>query len=283
MRLTITRTTPVYAPLPRSGVFVQWDLEERPEVGPDYVFSVSRSEGPRGPFVEVAAGVTNPYYFDAHIAGTSGAMVAWEQRSISQTVYYRVQAFDVTTPLPRPVALAEDICEVGDRLPKASWLVRRKMQRDMTLQMKVRNGVPIAILKLKHWGTRCTRCFDRTTKSVLDNDCPICFATGFVGGYYDPIVVLGRKGVTAVQSQLRTTNTAEVNTPAFWMLDYPQIVREDILVELRTGRRFAVVGTTRTEIQGVPVHQRAEISELARDNTSYRVPVPTGTTPALGV
>lgn len=280
MRLTITRTTPIYAPLPRSGVFVQWDFTELPDPGPNVIFTVSRSESPRGPFTYVASGVTNPYYFDAHVAGTSGSVVAWEQRSISQTIYYRVQAYDAT--VPRVVALAEDICEVGDRLPKPSWLVRRKMQRDMALQMKVRNGVPIAILKLKHWGTRCTRCFDRTTKSVLDNDCPVCFSTGFVGGYYDPVVVLGRKAVTSVQAQVRATNLVEVNTPAFWMLDYPQIVREDVLVELRTGRRFHVVGATRTEIQGVPVHQRAEISELARDNTAYNVPVPTGTTPTFG-
>src|SRR6478609_1416027 len=216
MRLSITRTTPVYAPLPRSGVFVQWDLTDRPDPSPAYVFSVARSESPRGPFVEVASGVTNPYFFDAHQAGTSGAVAAWEQRSLAQTIYYRVQAFDITTPLPRPVALAEDICEVGDRLPKPSQLVRRKMQRDMSLQMKVRNGVPIAILKLKHWGTRCTRCFDRTTKSVLDNDCLVCFSTGFVGGYYDPVIVLGRKGVTAVNTTLRTTNMTDVNTPAFW-------------------------------------------------------------------
>lgn len=283
MRLTITRTTPVYAPLPRSGVFVQWDLTERPDAGPAYVFSVARSESPRGPFVEVASGVTNPYFYDAHVPGTSGAVAAWEQRSLAQTIYYRVQAFDVTTPLPRPVALAEDICEVGDRLPKPSWLVRRKMQTDMAKQMKVRNGVLWAVLKLKHWGTRCTRCFERTTKSVLDNDCPVCYSTGFVGGYYEPVLVRGRKGVTAVETTLRTTNMTDVNVPAFWMLDFPQIVQDDVLVELSTGRRFEVGGVTRTEIRGVPVHQRANISELMRDNTVYNVPVPTGTTPTFGV
>lgn len=282
MRLSITRTTPVYAPLERSGVFVQWDLLDRPESPTDFNFAVSRSESPRGPFVEVASSVRNPYYFDAHVPSTSGAAEAWEQRSLAQPIYYRVQAFDTSSAPPRDVALCEDVAVAGDHLPPRVAVLRRKMQRDFALQLKVRSGIPIAIAKLKHWGQRCTRCFDRLTKSILDNDCPVCLSTGFVGGYYDPIVVLARKGVTAVNTTLQETGTVDVNQTSFWMLDYPQIVQDDILIELRTDRRWQVNGVTRTELQGVPVHQRATISELMRDNTAYRIGVPTGMTPTFG-
>lgn len=280
MRLTITRTTPVYAPLARSGVFVQWDVLDLPATPPNMVFAVYRSESSRGPYVEAASNVTSPYFFDAHVAGTSGDAVAWEQRSLAQTIYYRVCAYEVGQP--RAVTLAEDVAEVGDRLDKRTQLKRRFMQRAFAQQLRVGNGIPFAIAKLKHWGVRCTRCFDRLTKSVLDNDCPVCLSTGFVGGYYDPIVVMARKGVTAVSTSVATTGPVDASLPSLWMLDYPQIVKDDILIELRTDRRYQVNGVSRTELKGVPVHQRAEISELARGNTAYTISAPTGTTPTFG-
>lgn len=270
-------------PSPWSGVFVQWDMLELPSSPPALVFSVERSESPRGPYVMVATHVPQPYFFDRHVAGTSGAAVAWEQRSLAQTVYYRVRAYEASDPLPRAVALAEDIVESGDRLPKKVQLHRRKMQRDFALQLKTRAGIPVAIAKLKHWGVRCTRCFDRITKSVLDNDCLVCLSTGFVGGYYDPVIVLARSGVTAVNTTLQDTGNTDANVAAFWMLDYPQIVKDDIIIELRSGRRHIVKGVSRTELQGVPVHQRATISELARDSSAYRIPTPTGMTPTYGI
>lgn len=291
--LNITRTTPVYAPIGNAGVFVQWDINMRngglpaslpaPLGGPTIVFEVGRSQSPRGPFVTVASNLTVPYFYDPHVPALSGAIEAWELRTLEQQTYYCVRAYDMEAPSPYDVAIAQDVAPVGDELPRKIQLMRAKMQRDFALQLKVGAGIPIAVLKLKHWGPRCTRCFDRLTKSVLDQDCAVCFSTGFVGGYYEPVVIRARKGVTAVATTLQSTGNVDVNAMPYWMLDYPLFSREDILVELHTGRRYEIERVTRTELRGVPVHQRVETSELARDNTVYRVPVPTGTTPSFGV
>lgn len=292
-RLVITRTTPVYAPLGRAGVFVQWDIEPAGAAlaqnlpaslgGSTVVFEVGRAGSPRGPFQVVATGLVNPYFYDAHVPQATSADQARQGRALEQTVYYCVRAYDVDLPGAFDVAIAQDIAPVGDTLPKKQQLMRAKMQRDFALQMKVGDGILVAVLKPKHWGLRCTRCFERQTKLALDSDCPVCFGTGFTGGYHDPVVVRTRKGVTAVSTTLQTSGNIDVNGMPFWILDYPLLAKDDKLVELRTGRLHEIGRVTRTEMRGVPVHQRVEVSELARDNAAYRVPVPTGTVPTFGV
>lgn len=281
MRLTITRTTPVYSPANTSGVFVQWDIIDPPLGGPDIVFAVARSSSPRGPFAPVATHVPHPYYFDGHVPTTSGAIEPWEQRSLTEAVYYRVQAFEVGGS--RDVPLAEDVAVVGDRLDVRTQLKRRYMQRMFMQQLRAgASGIPIAIAKLKHWGVRCTRCFDRLTKSVLDQDCLVCLGTGFVGGYYDPVVVLARRGVRAVSTDMKISGNADVSTPAFWMLDYPKLSKADVIIELRTDARYEVIGTAATELRGVPVHQKAEVSELAHSSNAHYIRVPSGAIPSFG-
>ena len=142
-------------------------------------------------------------------------------------------------------------------------------------------GVPLAILKRLHWGSRCTDCFDVVTKRVTKSKCNQCFSTGFTGGYHDPVRVSGRVSPRTVQTAIGPQGLNDTNTVQLIMLDYPSLEAEDVIVHVNTNQRYIVQAITRTELQTVPVHQEVVLSELARDNPVYRVLVNYDTAPVI--
>jgi len=271
MLLKITRTTPIYAPTAHNGVFVQWTVTEVPAAS-DLRFTLERGEGPTGPFQLVASGLPDYHYFDQHLESTTNAYEAHGHLSLQRHVYYRVVAAAGST-------VVTAVAEVGDQLPTRQRLLRKKIQRDIAVAFRVGNGVPLAILKRRHWGCRCTRCFDKLTKSVTNSKCTSCFGTGFVDGYHPAVKVSAKKGTMNVQTQVAPQGKVEINQIDLTVLDYPLIAVDDIVVELRTDRRYVVKHVTRTELRGVPVHQKLVMSELARDSIEYSVQVGSGATP----
>jgi hypothetical protein len=265
MRAEITRTTPIYTTPATAGVFVQWLALETP-TGSPVTFLLERSGSPEGPWETAVSGSTNYYFYDhepiSHL-------------SLHRQVYYRVTATAGTVTAVSAPRL------IGDNLPKRQRLLRKKIQRDIAVQFRVGSGIEFAIFKRRRWGTRCTVCFDALTKTVLNSKCLTCFGTGFVGGYFEPVRVLARKGVTNIQTEIAPQGVVEVNQTRFVVLDYPRLEPDDLVCEVRQDRRYVVKHATRTELQGVPVHQELVISELARDSIEYRLQVSTDSAPAL--
>lgn len=267
MKIEITRTTPIYASSTTAGVFVQWLPTDVPANTPDPVFTLLRSGSPNGPFEVVAANLTALHYFDAHIQGES----TLGYTSLQREVYYTV-----TSSTARSAATV-----VGDGLPKRQRLLRKKIQRDISVAFRVGSGIMFAVLPRRHWGMRCTVCFDKLTKSVANSKCLSCYGTGFVGGYHEPFHVMSRKGVTNTQVTTSPQGKTEVNQLDMTILDYPRLSVDDIIAELRSDRRYVIRHITRTELRGVPVHQRVILSELARDSVEYRIPISSGQTPTF--
>lgn len=270
MQVTITRTTPIYASPMTAGVFVQWIVTEPPTNTP-LLFTLLRSGAPDGPFETVMANLTTPHFFDNHVE--SADTVA--QVSLQRVIYYTVIVTGGGS------SARSSSVPVGDGLPKRQALLRKKIQRDIAVAFRVGSGIPLAILSRKQWGPKCTACFDRLTKSVTNAKCLVCFGTGFQGGYHEPVHVTARKGVTNVQVTTSPQGKTEVNQSELTILDYPRLAVDDVIVELRQDRRYVVRHVTRTELRGVPVHQRVVMSELARDSVEYRIPAQSGQTPTF--
>lgn len=270
MNVIITRTTPIYTNPGTSGVFVQWHVENPPATGA-ITFRVQKSGGPNGPFEDLVAGYTGFHYYDAHKAYVH----AEEQQnllSLQRDVYYTVTATAAGEAPSRATKY------IGDTLEKRQALLRRKMHRDIRLGFKF-NSIPFVLFKKKQWGVRCAACYDLTTNSVLASKCMVCFGAGFVGGYEAPFHMLARKGVTNPQISIAPQGNVEINQMELTALDYPTIAKDDILSELRQNRRYVVKHVTRTELRGVPVHQKLVMAELPRDSIEYRLVVEAGMTP----
>ena len=270
MNIVIVRTTPVYASPATAGVFVQWDVHDVP-VNTTPVFTLMRAGSPNGPFETVASNIASSHYFDAHVPTYSDEDVTLTHTSIQRNIYYIVTSGNTRSSVE----------PVGDGLPKRQRLLRKKIQRDISVAFRVGSGIMFGVLPRRHWGPRCTLCFDKTTKSVLNSKCLVCFGTGFVGGYHAPFHVMSRKGVTNPQVSVSPQGKTEVNQLDMTILDYPRLAPDDVIVELRQDRRYVIKQVTRTELRGVPVHQKLVMNELPRDSVEYRILISSGQTPTF--
>lgn len=277
MQLTITKISPVY---PRA-VYLQWDVVPDNGVTGVYTFLIERSGSPEGPWTTVTTLTNAVNYTDSYEVPDSSsdeANLLSQQRSI----YYRVTCTDprntVVTTLPVDLDGQNANDQAQERtglvgLKKRKFLLRRKILRDENIAFQALNGIEIKVLKRKHFGVRCTECYDPMTRAIVKSNCKTCYGTSWVGGYFSPIGTFGRVGPSPMQTQLTNEGKTEVNYTQLTLLDYPKVEEGDVLVEVGGNHRWYVRTVNPTEIKRLVVHQRVSVVELPKGAPEYSVPV----------
>lgn len=265
LSVEITRLLPLF---PR-GVFLQWDLQNPTETG-TYTFDIFRSGSPEGPWETLLLNGVNIYNYSDILPSTS----TQDATDINQLSLVRGIFYKVTVTPPSGVAnQVTAISIVEPRLDGKQRLLKRKILRDESLMFKKLNGVDIAVVKRMHWGPRCDKCWDKTTKTVTRANCITCFGTGFSPGYFNPVITLGRRGTLPIAKQISPQGIAEYRPTQVTILDAPKVEPDDILVFLKDNKRFLVKAAIQTELKTVAVHQKFEVSEIARSSIEYRLVV----------
>lgn len=265
LRLSITRATPLFP----TGVFLQWDLVSPTEAG-DYLFDVYRSGSPEGPWEPVVTGAFNTFNCrDAFPASSTPAARDVNQLSLTREIYYRV----VATPPSGAANQVSAVSPVEPQLDGRQKLIRRKVLRDISVALRRLNGVEVVALKRRRWGPRCPKCYDPYTQMSARGACTTCYGTSFVGGYFAPVVTLSRRPVLPDRTEVRQEGNTDIAVGRVILLDIPKLEKDDLLVYVRDNRRFIVEQVQPTEIKTVSVYQNVEVSELARSDVAYRLPV----------
>ncbi len=276
--VTITRTTPLFP----SAVFVQWDVVPGEDAVGEFLVDVDRSGSPDGPWEALGIALRDAYsYLDEYFNLPPGENPGAEHAglnffSLSRDVYYRVTVTPDTGD-----AFVSDPTPIEPGLDRRTRLLKRKMLRDASIGFRKLNGIPIAVLKRKHWGPRCTYCYDATLREATIEHCPVCFGTAFEGGYWAPVIISGRRTPAPVQTQLTAHGDSDVKVLSFIILDYPHLEHKDVLVDLRRNDRYRVEVVTSTELRGVAVHQTISASELGRNSVEYSIHVDPNAVPPL--
>lgn len=263
LSIEITRLLPLF---PR-GVFLQWDLVNPTETG-TYVFDVYRSGSSEGPWETLSLNNVNVYNYSDVLPSTSTqAATDINQLSLLRGIYYRV----VVTPPSGVANQVSVVSSVEPRLDGKQRLLKRKILRDESIMLRKLNGVEIAVVKRMHWGPRCSRCWDKVTKTVTRANCTTCYGTGFSPGFFAPVVTLGRRGTLPNAKQITPQGITEYRPTQVTILDAPKVMPDDILVFLRDNKRFLVKSSIQTELKTVGVHQKFEVSEIAHSSIEYRL------------
>ena len=276
--VVITRTTALFP----SAVFIQWDIEPDRGDGGKFVVDVYRAGAPEGPWEQIAASLLNTFNFLDNKFNLPPPQHPSDKRegvnlfALSREVYYKV----IVTP-PSGTAFSSDPTPIEPGLDIRTRLFKRKILRDEKTAFRRLNGIPIIVLKRRHWGTRCPDCWDSVTNEGTIEHCATCYGTTFVGGYWAPILIRGRRTPGAIEAQIAGHGETEVKAVNFIVLDYPHLEYKDILVDLRRNDRFRVERVTPTELKTVIVHQTCTCSELGRNSVEYSVPVDPTTSPPL--
>lgn len=261
-------------------MFVQWDLTPDAAVSGTFAFDVYRSGSPGGEWVNIATVADATHLLDDMHAeeDRDGAQL----ESVTRSLYYKVACTDpsgtrvesLATDLYGRVALDDkqtDQLQPGVRLENRKFLLRRKIIRDESIAMRSLNGVKIAVLKRRHFGTRCTYCFDPLTKLNTASRCTKCFGTGWVGGFYLPIFTYARFGASGTQTSLAVEGASDMNQNGVTLLNYPLVEEGDVLVEPETDVRWRVAFVNPTHMRQLVVHQRVTAIELPRSSAEYKV------------
>lgn len=297
MKVVITRIVPWHP----TQVRLQWDLEDVTESG-TFNFNVERSGSPLGPWTVVnAAPLPDTYLFDdplvdeeantislvrdiyyrVHVVPPSGALNQfWSPVvNLDGLVEYEIYPSEPGNPeRPAPKDQFEAVPETGltERQTDSDVrrrLIKRKAVRDLYLQLKHLSGTEFVLLKRRHFGTRCATCYDELVRLVAKSNCPLCYGTSWVGGFYTGVPILGKILTSPVQTQLTPQTVDDVALVRIQTLDFPRIDEGDILVELVHNRRFLVRQRYNTSLKTIIVHQTLSVSELSRVAAEFSVPV----------
>ena len=204
-------------------------------------------------------GIANYYYID----NTTQLL------SFYRTTYYRgyvyVNGRKVYSETKTP----------SHNLARHEYLRRRKMLYDEELVLRKFMGVKIAILKRRHIGDRCDICFDPNTNIVLNSHCPKCRGTGFIAPYYEPFITYGsRTPISKSVEEATNESSHESDVSQLYMLDYPTVSPQDVIVDIETNDRYKADKIDQTEIRKELVHQIVTITKLEKASTEYNIILP---------
>jgi len=135
-------------------------------------------------------------------------------------------------------------------------------------------GQPICVLRKRTLEpTRCTSCWDAILRRVNDPDCPDCYGTGFVSGYYSAISGLATITAASRVKQMTQFGEFDQSYKVLYMGPYPFIYPRDIF-EDQMGRRWRINKVNTVEKNGQIINQSAQVSEIDREDIVYTIDIP---------
>ena len=290
------------APYERSRVFVQWALDGVDPSVPSPVFTVERSSNHFNDFETVATGVTDPFYVDELTSsGTNELNLLSQSRSLvyrigvdvlgpeADILYGAPTDLDgnlLLDPMLKEVAgvgLVPDDKEQMDVAPHSYMYPQPKLDRRLQLlrRAKVRRtivalryftGTNVAVLKRRHFGTRCETCWTRKTGMVVKSRCCTCYGTGWVGGFHTPILTMAKVAATPITDTIQSEGKVQIRQARIGLAPFPVVEKEDVIVEFDNNRRWFVRVVDPVVFRTRAIKQFATCTEIGRSAVEFDVP-----------
>ena len=260
----LTIDVKVTALYPRT-IFIQWEVENNLVVG-DVLFDIYKAHSPSGEFTKVNnLPEINTFYFQDH-----------EEVAFSKlyNVHYKVV---LTDPLKRQYeskVTSLDTSPENSRHYYSPLRIAREINRTEKILLNKFTGVTCILLKRRHFGEKCSDCFNFVTEEVTNSHCKVCYGTGFVGGYHKPIQLRAQFDAI-VQSQRLTDQLAvrEESNNSAWINAVPYVKKADVLVQVNSNTRWFIHDVQVTSLQSSTVRQTLQIKEIEHANIAYSVPI----------
>lgn len=252
----------IFPMYPRT-ILVQWELENNLVPG-DVKFDVFKAYSPGGEFVKITdLPVINSFYFKDQ-----------EEIPLSKLyeVYYKVRFTDALGKTidsePKGILGRQTVRPFGPAL------IAKEITRRNTVLLNKFTGVPCTLLKLKHFGQRCSECFNYVTNEITHSDCKECFGTGFLQGYHIPISIKVQFDLAArTQRETDQLGVVEDTQTQCWTLNAPFVKKADVIVDNVTNDRWFIHEVQLTGLQNTPVRQIMRVKKIERHDPIYSVSV----------
>lgn len=235
---------------------LHWSLRPHAWDMTDLAFVVFRSTGPTGPWEEI--GVAEPGRFEFTDTDVVGA-------GIHRSYYFIVRCASVSQQgySDSPVR----------RLEHDPDHIALEMIRKKNLFLLARGGIAGAVVPRKSWGAKCSRCYNYERGLPEDPDCPICYGTGFTGGYLNPVLIpmlFNPPRMAIVNAGLKYEPHQIYVELANWPIAYPH----DVVVDRVMNIRYRIDQVTPTSHRMHIVSQVAMLLRVDENDVLYDLPIP---------
>jgi len=156
-------------------------------------------------------------------------------------------------------------------LPKQDRVTIKALRRKEVLLQDKGGGRPGWLLK-KRVGAECPLC----NGAAGMNSCLSCYGTGYLGGFYDPVVYNTLTVNPQLSHKKKTSPVGTYSSKADVTrgLVYPIIEEGDVWVEKFTDRRYWITGKTEVLYRGIPIiYSKMEMSLVPPLSSIYKIPV----------
>lgn len=160
------------------------------------------------------------------------------------------------------------------------WRLCQDILRQERLRFRTQAGQQGYLLKRRLYGEPDTGCLDFQTGDVSKPQCPVCYGTGFVGGYFPPLeCVWAQLDTRASHDELdagagRGTINDALRVKAR-MLAIPQVEENDFWVDADSDLRWYVHSVENiVEVRGVPLVCTVELRLAPYSEVIYKFPIP---------
>lgn len=241
---------------------LSWEFATTSEVISDYGVNVFRSESTN-------SGISD---YDVVASGISANDYSYIDTGVSQLLdlgrpwFYKLEIINNNTAEStfQPTAPAYLKDGVPDRVFRE--IVRRKA---IVLNNPRYSGRNFKVFKRRTWGIHCSTCWDQSLQRSTDSDCPTCYGTGWINGYYNPVTFRGMKNTSPKLSQINMFGEWKPSDSLLYMLGNPPLKTRDIISD-DDNHLWTIVQVRGVERLGHIVEQNAQIALISQDDFLYK-------------
>jgi len=165
---------------------------------------------------------------------------------------------------------------VGNLTGRYAAILREMVRKEELRQQGT--GFCGYLYKRRVWGVRCTQCSDWNTGQTTDSHCTTCYGTGFVGGYFDPVVYwLTESSPPASRRKVTDQAAGMVNNKVLYArgLNCPWLDTRDVWVDFDSDRRYVIQTIQDLDYRGVVfVFDPIELRLAPDTDIIYQLPRP---------
>jgi hypothetical protein len=188
--------------------------------------------------------------------------------------YYSVVSVSGTPQAPEELEPAgspgSDIVNTHT-IERVNYMLKEQIRRNAWVFERV--GEPAFIMFRKSRGTRCGCTMDGVEEPR--HNCPSCFETGWVGGYYGPYDIVYIPPDTAITTTIEEGGRKVERRSKSYLGPTPIVQNGDLIVR-RNGDRLIVSNPLYKQPQGAIVQQEFDVELLNQKDTRYLIPVIAG-------
>lgn len=209
---------------------VSWSFRPALDLVANYRVDISRSLSPESGFVVIANGIRADQF--VYVDQDPPELSKWA------TLYYKVRAYQVDsagTEIPNT-----ETTSTAERMNQEVSAYGMAIVRARELHFKhLGIGRDSLVYRRRTSGQVCPQCWDPVEERVKRHDCPLCYGTGKIGGYYPPLRVLIQYR-PAKRSNMVEGSIREIIYIDAAMGHYPLVSPRDVIYEVGTGNWYLV-------------------------------------------